>query len=383
MSKPHREGGWLSRLPKWVFAVPLVTFAIGVLVGGWVFGGDDGDIPGPVPIDFGRPGRYVTLGDSYSAGEGLAPFEGGTLDVEEEGDRCHRSEQFAYPLLLEFVQQTTTVFRACSGAVVVNVFDEVQEHSGVPNHQGLQVEQEIGGEDVRLVTLTMGGNDVGFAKVLNFCFSNSMDENCADQPYEGYESLRDWAEARLGDLKTDLVGLYLGLRESFPTARILALGYPALFPLKAPPIYRDRGALCTALFTRWTLSEREAIRNWGFGLNRIIQEATQQANENIEYVDVSSHFTGHEPCSAGGEWVRFVGLLNSAVRDGSFHPLRDGQAMMARIVSCHLDVFPTADTPRTKTTNYAMTGCVAKETAEVVEAAAATPTDTEATATPT
>jgi len=384
MSGPqHEKGGWLSNIPKWAFAVPLVTFAIGVLVGGWVFGGDDGDIPGPVPIDLGRPGRYVALGDSYSAGEGLEPFQEETRDIEEGGDRCHRSEQFAYPLLLEFVQQSTTVFRACSGAVVANLFNEVQGHSGVPNHQGLQVDQEIGGEDVTLVTLTMGGNDVGFAKVLNFCFSNGKEENCADQPFEGTERLRDWADARLGELKADLVDLYLRLRESFPTARILALGYPALFPLKAPPIYRDRAALCTLLFTRWTLPEREAIRNWGFGLDRVIQEATQQANENIEYVDISSHFTGHEPCSAGGEWVRFVGLFNSVVRDGSFHPLRDGQAMMARIVSCHLDVFPTADTPRTKTTNYAMTGCVAKETAELVEATAATPPITEATATPT
>lgn len=63
--------------------------------------------------------------------------------------------------------------------------------------------------------------------------------------------------------------------------------------------------------------------------------------------------------------VRFVGLLSNAVRDSSFHPLADGYRMMARIVSCHLDVFPTADTPRTKGTNYAMTGCVAKEIVEV------------------
>ena len=155
------------------------------------------------------------------------------------------------------------------------------------------------------------------------------------------------------------------------------LGYPALFPLKAPPIYRDRGGLCNALFGNWTAPEREAIRNAGFNLSRVILEATQAAGADIEYVDISSHFAGHEPCSTGGEWVRFIGLLNSAVRDGSFHPLADGQRMMARIVSCHLDVFPTADTPRTKTTNYAMTGCVAKETVEVVTTPepAATPTE--------
>jgi len=375
MSKTDGRPGWLSEVPRWAFAVPVVVvFASGVLVGAWVF--DEGDviIPGPVPIDLGAPGRYVALGDSYSAGEGLAPFQEGTQDTDQGGDRCHRSERFAYPLLLEFVHETTRAFRACSGAVVPNVFDTVQDHSGVLNSQGLQVEPDIAGDDVTLVTLTMGGNDVDFAKVLSFCYFEGPD--CSELPYKGYEHLRDWANARLSELKVDLINLYERLRNAFPRARILVLGYPALFPLKAPPIYRDRGALCTALFREWTSPEREAIRDAGFHLSRVILEATQAAGKDIEYVDISSHFAGHEPCSTGGEWVRFIGLLNSAVRDGSFHPLADGQRMMARIVSCYLDVFPTADTPRTKTTNYAMTGCVAKETVEVVTTPepAATPT---------
>jgi hypothetical protein len=41
--------------------------------------------------------------------------------------------------------------------------------------------------------------------------------------------------------------------------------------------------------------------------------------------------------------------------------------MMARIVSCYLDIFASATDPRTKQTNYAMTGCVARETVEVAE----------------
>ena len=376
MSKRDGRHGWLSKVPRWAFAVPVVAFAGGVLVGAWVFDESDVIIPGPVPIDLGRPGRYVALGDSYSAGEGLAPFQEGTQDTDQGGDRCHRSERLAYPLLLQFVPETETtkIFRACSGAVVPNVFDTVQDHSGVLNNQGLQVEPGIAGDDVTLVTLTIGGNDVDFAKVLSFCYFEGPD--CSELPYKGYEHLRDWADARLSELKVDLINLYGRLRDAFPRARILVLGYPALFPLKAPPIYRDRGALCTALFKEWTSPEREAIRDAGFKLSRVILEATQAAGADIEYVDISSHFAGHEPCSTGGEWVRFIGLLNSAVRDGSFHPLADGQRMMARIVSCHLDVFPTADTPRTKTTNYAMTGCVAKETVEVVTTPepAATPT---------
>jgi hypothetical protein len=369
MSKTDRKRGWPWWVPVWALAIPLFVGLVGgLLIGGLVFGEEGVDL-GPVPIDLGGPSRYVALGDSYSAGEGLAPFEETTRDIDEGGDRCHRSLSFAYARLFEFVWPTTRNFRACSGAIVANVFDEVQEHSGVANDQGLQVEPGIAGEDVLLVTVTMGGNDVNFAKVLSFCFSQ---EPCPDLAYKDGMTLRDWAAARLEQLKTDLLGLYPRLRQAFPSARILVLGYPSLFPLKAPPLYKEHGVLCTALFRRWTLSEREAIRDWGFNLNRVIQEATQAANSDIEFIDIASYFAGHEPCSAGGEWVRFIGLINRAVRDGSFHPLREGQAMMARIVSCYLDIFTAADTPRTKTTKYAMTGCVGRETAEVVESTEAT-----------
>lgn len=78
MSKTDGRHGWLSKVPRWALAVPVVAFAIGLLVGAWVFDESDVIIPGPVPIDLGAPGRYVALGDSYSAGEGLAPFQEGT-----------------------------------------------------------------------------------------------------------------------------------------------------------------------------------------------------------------------------------------------------------------------------------------------------------------
>ena len=344
----------MGRLIAW-----FVSFAIGVSVGAWLIGGN-GPQP-PVRIDLGGPGRYVALGDSYSAGEGLAPFRGGTQDIDDGGDRCHRSDS-AYAVHLVFVYPTSRVFRACAGAIVPNVFDKIQEHDGVPNHQGLQVEQGIAGDDVKLVTLTMGGNDVDFAKVLRFCFFN---DDCANRMYEEDMTLRDWVTVHLRQLKTDLAALYQQLRQSFPKARILVLGYPALFPLKAPRIYKSPTEPCFLLFTSWTLPERVAIREWGSSLNRIIQEATQLARSDIEYVDIASHFAGHEACGAGGEWVQFVGVMRSL--DSWFHPTPEGQAMMARIASCHLDVFPEAHTPRTKTTEYAMYGCVAKGAIEVTE----------------
>ena len=363
---------WLSQAPGKAAVLGLVLVVIGVVIGtvigGVLSGGEDPIIPGPVPIDLKASGRYVALGDSYSAGEGLEPFETGTEDTDDGGDRCHRSSAFAFPLLLQFVPETPTktVFRACSGANVENVFDVVQEHSGVANRLGLQVENDIGGDDVTLVTITIGGNDLDFAKVLSFCFDKGPD--CSQLPYQGeYETLEAWADALIPQLKTELTGFFERLRQAFHKARIVVLGYPPLFPAKQPSIHSVHSALCSVLFQRWSTPERQAIRDWGARLNRVIFEASEEALSRIEFVDIAPYFASHEPCGSGGEWVRFVGLTNDAVRQGSFHPLPDGQRMMARIVSCYLDIFPSATDPRTKQTNYAMTGCVARETVEVAE----------------
>jgi GDSL-like Lipase/Acylhydrolase family len=369
-SQTNRVGlrQWLSQAPGKAAVLGLVLVVIGVVIGGVLSGGEDPIIPGPVPIDLKASGRYVALGDSYSAGEGLEPFETGTEDIDDGGDRCHRSSAFAYPLLLQFVPETPTetVFRACSGANVENVLDVIQEHSGVANHQGLQVQSGVGGDDVTLVTISIGGNDLDFAKVLSFCFDKGPD--CSRLPYQGeFDTLEAWADALIPQLKTELTGFFGRLRGAFPNARIVVLGYPALFPAKQRSIHSVHSAFCSVLFKRWSTPERQAIRDWGARLNRVIFEASEEALSRIEFVDIAPYFASHEPCGSGGEWVRFVGLTNDAVRQGSFHPLPDGQRMMARIVSCYLDIFASATDPRTKQTNYAMTGCVARETVEVAE----------------
>jgi hypothetical protein len=197
---------------------------------------------------------------------------------------------------------------------------------------------------------------------------------CPDRPYvdldgRGYPSLTAWAQERLPLLGERLVELYRRLRGSFPNARILVAGYPTLFPAERPPIAEDPGGICRALFTGWTADERAAIRGWGAELNRVILSATRTADAEIEYVDLASHFAGHEACGPSGPWLRAVGLTSGPVRDGSFHPRRVGQAMIARIVSCHLHVHPTAGSALAggEAAGFAMAGCVAAQSSGLSE----------------
>ncbi|MDQ3154030.1 MAG: hypothetical protein M3R63_20705 [Actinomycetota bacterium] len=70
------------------------------------------------------PAKYVAMGDSFSSGEGNAPFEAGT---DTSSNTCHRSP-LAYPRLLQNdLNLGSTAFVACSGAVsdyIINDYNQ-------------------------------------------------------------------------------------------------------------------------------------------------------------------------------------------------------------------------------------------------------------------
>src|SRR5829696_10091664 len=83
---------------------------------------------------------YVALGDSYSSGTG-------TRTYLADGTSCQRSV-YAYPSLLAASKGYTLNFRACSGATTADV-------------SALQLSAL--GTGTAYVSLTVGGNDAGFA----------------------------------------------------------------------------------------------------------------------------------------------------------------------------------------------------------------------------
>ncbi len=127
------------------------------------------------------PARYVSLGDSYSSGEGVPDFEPGTAkDVspvpasQKElipfDNECHRSDRGSYAKRLVAdsslgANLEPAVFAACSGAVVEDLL------KGNPNNDGEPAQTEIEhlNEFTNLVTLTIGGNDIGFHDIAAMC----------------------------------------------------------------------------------------------------------------------------------------------------------------------------------------------------------------------
>lgn len=286
--------------------------------------------------------RVVALGDSYSAGEGVEPFESDAVDVAAGGDGCHRSPKAYGRLLAAAVRPAPqVVFSACSGAKIDNVFVTAQRTgSGVTNRFGVQAAPGVLGRDVGLVTLTLGGNDADFSRVVLHCFTNAA---CLDAPFTDdagatATSLRAWADAFLATLGARLDPVYARLRADAPEARIVVLGYPHLFPEGLG----DTATPVCALLGLVDAGEQRGVNELTDRLDRVIE---QRARANgLEYVDTTELWRGHEACGARGGWTAFLSSLPVARPAGAgvFHPTEVGQRQLARAVACHLAQYPTA-----------------------------------------
>ena len=118
-----------------------------------------------VPSQYTPPSpTYVAIGDSFSSGEGNSPFEAGT--DEDDVNECHRSTR-AYPRLLEnsLLGLGSTVFVACSGATTASV---LYGGSGEGSWSAPPQVNALSGATQK-VTITVGGNDVGFASYVLGC----------------------------------------------------------------------------------------------------------------------------------------------------------------------------------------------------------------------
>jgi len=297
----------------------------------------------PIPTVSGINGPYVALGDSYSAGEGLRPFDPPT--VSGAGDGCHRSISYGYPRLLVLEAGVPEgPFPACSGAVTADVYTGFSKDGPPPVDVAAQVDGAVHA-DVGLVTITSGGDDALFSVIVRRCFTHS---DCTKRTFRSppaspgrltfpdSKPLNTWGPEEITLVSGRSAVLYAHLRQSFPNARIVAIGYPYLFPVNRAGLQPND---CASILRRFSLKERTTIRNLTDDLNNAMYE--QAVAAHIEFVSPKAVWAGHEPCGNKGQYVNSIKpLLNvtSPVDGGSFHPTRAGQQQLAALVACYLDL---------------------------------------------
>ncbi|BBC37718.1 Lipase [Streptomyces graminofaciens] len=223
------------------------------------------------------PTGYAALGDSYSSGVGAGSY------ISSSGD-CKRSTK-AYPYLWAAANSPSTFdFTACSGArtgdVLANQLGPLSSSTG-------------------LVSISVGGNDAGFADVMTTCVLQG-DSACLARI--------DTAKAYVDStLPGQLDKVYSAISAKAPAAHVVVLGYPRFYKL---------GGTCAGL----SQTKRSAINSAADYLNTAL--AKRAADHGFTFGDVRPTFTGHELCS-GSAWLHSLNLLNIGE---SYHPTAAGQS---------------------------------------------------------
>lgn len=216
---------------------------------------------------------YVALGDSFSAGTG----------TRASTDDCYRSP-YGYPALIAQSQGLNLDYQACSGATTADVL----------NNQVSALST-----DTDLVTMTIGGNDLGFADVITECALPGWLSNCNRAIDGGLSVLRNQLPSRYD-------AVLAAIDSGAPNADVRVGGYPLLF----------NGQDCNALtfFSSAEMSRLNAATN---ELDTLVKNKTSAAGHT--FVDPRGAFAGHAVCD-NPEWIN--GLSWPIVE--SFHPNRDG-----------------------------------------------------------
>lgn len=293
-------------------------------------------------MPFGQSPRaidYLAMGDSFASGEGAFNYREGT---DNSPNKCHQSLN-SYPYILDGVLGVSRSV-ACSGAKINNVTGETKngeinqladtKDSDIPISRiefakssffpGVRAQKAFTDQNPQVITLSIGGNDVGFKKIIQACVTPiTSSVNC----YELYEDRL----SLVNDINSkyfNLVKTYQNLKENDPTRRVYVIGYPYIISATG---YCDANV-------RMSERDREFAVQLTDYLDSVVERAAAEAG--VFYVDTRQALDGHKLCDSGVKAVN--GLTegddsNLRIGNESYHPNKMGQQLLADTIATQTD----------------------------------------------
>jgi lysophospholipase L1-like esterase len=224
---------------------------------------------------------YVALGDSYAAGQGGGHYDSGECPNSAAG----------YPALLDAEPGIRLVAdESCNGDTTTDLLDT-------------QLDDLDG--DTRLVTITIGANDLGAIRVAAVCSLSPSSADCRSMLMAARNLL-----APGGELEQRLRGTFAEVRADAPNARVVVTGYPNLF--EGPGTSDDSEFLISTL--------RSATESLNADIEAAVL-AERRSGSDITFVDVTEAFAGHG-IGSREQWFQSSG-------PDMFHPKTTGYVAYA------------------------------------------------------
>ena len=240
--------------------------------------------------------EYVAMGSSFAAGAGIGPLREGTPE------RCGRTP-LNYAGLVAQRMALTLRDASCGGATTAHVLGAWDE---------LPAQIESVGPDTRLVTVTIGGNDVNYVGGL---FTASCEERGMAESMGG--TCPDFTapeEARWTALARDMDAIAAGVRQRAPDAVLVFVQYVGLVPEEAcgsVPLTADEVALARSMAERLAGITAQTAERHGAVLLPV--HAMSQA---------------HLPCSAV-PWAKAFPEDDASGSGAPWHPTAEGHRAIA------------------------------------------------------
>jgi len=250
------------RKPVW-FAVAVVVIV--AICGGFAATGPAGT----------TAWNYVAMGDSYSSGVGTGSY---TLD-----STCKRSV-YSYPYL--FTQKHTMAsfsFVACSGATTSDLISKQLPSLNAATN---------------LVTMTIGGNDIGFANLIYQCTVSDCTTALLNTTANLSSTLGPPLDTTFNDVK-----------QAAPNATVIVLGYPRVFSTST--CFGTLGI---------TATEEKDANALADALDTLL--SSYAAKYAFTYKSAITPWTGHAVCSSS-PWLNGLNLFNTGE---SYHPNKAGHS---------------------------------------------------------
>jgi lysophospholipase L1-like esterase len=254
-------------------------------------------------------GRYVALGDSYTAGP-LIPNQ----SLNPLG--CLRSDH-NYPHLVQPSLTTAALSDvSCSGATTDDMFAAQSTEIGTnpPQLDALTA-------DTRVVTLGIGGNDIGFSEVVINCARLNPFDPCKDDYVHGGT---DELSNRIAATAPRVDAVIAAIHARSPSAKVHVVGYPVILPASGSGCWPSVPILPTDV---------SYLRAKEIELNGML--AARAAADGAFYVDTYTSSVGHDVCrGTGTRWVE--GLIPTSLA-APVHPNALGMQNTASVTLARIN----------------------------------------------